>query len=432
MSTAVLGAALVVLVALFATGLPVYLCFILIIIFSVLQIFGTAGFGMFVNSIYNTGTTESLTTVALFILMGEILFRSGSIEVLLNSVDKLIGRVRGRQYVLTISLSTILGALSGSGIAVAAMLGRSVMPAMLQRGYDKRLSTGTVLAGALLAPIIPPSILAIIIGTLADVSIGALLIAGVIPGIVLGLIYIAGSLGRVVFNPSLAPNEEYVKSTTMEKLVALGRMAPFSIVIFFVIGLIMLGVATPSESAATGVVAALLVAAWYRKLSFRLIFDALGESAALSAVILIIIASAILFGQLLAFTGTVQYLATLITDLAVNRWVIFFLLMLIPFILCMFVDQIGLMMVLIPIYDPLIKTLGFDPIWFWMQFLINMTLGGITPPFGYILFALAGAVPSVSIRDVYKAAWPFVFLTLAGMLLFCFVPEIVTFLPSLF
>ena len=199
---------IVLLVALFMTGAPIFLAFLIIIVSGVVMLLGNSAFGMVVNSIYETGTTASLGTVPLFILLGEILFRSGCMEVLLNSIDKLVGRVRGRQYILSISLSTVLGALSGSAIAVGAMLGRSLLPIMRGRGYDTKLSIGTILAGACLAPIIPPSILAIIVGTLADVSIASLLIAGVIPGIFLAGLFIAACLIKVRLNPSLAPTEE--------------------------------------------------------------------------------------------------------------------------------------------------------------------------------------------------------------------------------
>ena len=184
-------------------------------------------------------------------------------------------------------------------------------------------------------------------------------------------------------------------------------MIPFSLIIFVSVGLIMVDFATASEAAALGVLAALIESFWYRKMGWRDYLQAAGESAVLSAVILIIIATAILLGQVLAFTGVVQELGNAIAASNANRWLLFFFLMLLPFILCIFVDQIAIMMILIPIYDPLIKTLGFDPVWFWMQFLIIMVAGSITPPFGYIIFALKAAVPEVSLTELYPPAWLF-------------------------
>lgn len=427
----ILAGGLVVLVALFLTGLPVYLCFILLIGASVIVLFGESGFGMIANSVYAVGTTEALTTVPLYVLMGEILMRSGSIDVLFAAIDKLVGGMRGRQYHMTLTLSAILGAPAGSGIAVAAMLGRSVMPPMIKRGYDPELTAGVMMAGALLAPIIPPSVLAIIIGTLADVSIADLLIAGILPGIVLTAIYIAIVIVKVRRNPALAPQETYVRPSPRERLVALAKMIPFSLIIFVSVGLIMVDFATASEAAALGTLAALIESFYYRRMGLKDYLRAAGDSAVLSAVILVIMASAILFGQVLAFTGGIQELGNAVGQIKENRWLIFFLMMLLPFVLCMFVDQIGLMMVLIPIYDPLIKTLGFDPVWFWMQFLINMVVGAITPPFGYIIFALKASVPGMSLAQLYRPAWLFVFGTLAGMALFTVFPQIITVLPRL-
>lgn len=423
---------IVLLVALFMTGAPIFLAFLIIIVSGVVMLLGNSAFGMVVNSIYETGTTASLGTVPLFILLGEILFRSGCMEVLLNSIDKLVGRVRGRQYILSISLSTVLGALSGSAIAVGAMLGRSLLPIMRGRGYDTKLSIGTILAGACLAPIIPPSILAIIVGTLADVSIASLLIAGVIPGIFLAGLFIAACLIKVRLNPSLAPTEEEGEKIDLKgKLHAAAGLLPFTFIIFMVMGLIMLGVATPSESAATGVFGAIMTAAYYKRLNFRMLYESVGEAALLASVIMLILCSAVMFTQLLAFTGATAALTEVVTTMDVNRWVMFFMMMLLPFILCMFIDQLGLMLIVIPIYLPILEALQFDPVWFWLLFLLNITLGAITPPFGYVMFAVKAAAPDVSMSEIFNASWLFVGLTLFGMLVMAAFPDIVTFLPEL-
>jgi tripartite ATP-independent transporter DctM subunit len=426
----ILAIGLIVLVLLFLSGLPVYLCFILLVGSSVIVIFGDAGFGMIANSIFSVGTTEALTTVPLYILMGEILMRSGSIDVLFSSIDKLVGSVRGRQYHMTLTLSAILGAPAGSGIAIAAMLGRSVMPPMVRRGYNAELTAGVMMAGALLAPIIPPSVLAIIIGTLANVSISDLLIAGIIPGIVLTLLYVGVVAWKVRRNPALAPDETYVPPTPRERLVALAKMIPFSLIIFVAVGLIMIDFATASEAAALGALAAFLESLYHRRMRFSDYLQAASDSAVLSAVILLIMASAILFGQILAFTGGIQELGNAIGQFKDSRWLVFVLMMLLVFFLCMFVDQVGLMMVLIPIYEPLIKLLDFDPVWFWMQFLINMVVGAITPPFGYIIFALKASVPGMSLAQLYRPAWTFVAVTVFGIVLFAVFPELITGLPQ--
>ena len=428
---AILVIGLTLLLACFMSGMPIFVAFLLINIVGVLIILGQPGFGMVANSIFETTNFADLSAIPLFILMGELLFRSGSIDVLLDSVDKLVGRVKGRQYVLCIALSTVFGALSGAAMGVAAMMARTLFPSMLDRGYDARLSTGAILAGASLAPIIPPSVLVIIIGTLANVSIAGLLIAGILPGLMLAVMFLIYTLVRVHLNPELAAGDgTAVAVSGGEKLWAIIRVLPFALIIFCVMGLILLGIATPSESAATGVVGSMITAAYYRKLNWRMFSDSLGSAAFIASMILVIMASSKMFSQLLAFTGSTRELTQIVADLGLSAYLMLFIMMLIPFILCMFIDQIALMLVVIPIYQPLIKTLEFDPIWFWLLMLLNVTVGGMTPPFGYTIFAFKGATDRVSLQEVFSATWPFVGIFLVGMLIIAAFPPIATFLPT--
>lgn len=430
----ILVLAIIVLLFLFATGMPVFVAFLVVNVAGVVILFGTTGFGMFTNSLYNTVTQESLMAIPLFILMGEILFRSNAVEILIDSIDKMVGNVRGRNYVLVTVLSTVFGALSGSAVAVAAMLGRSVMPVMEQLGYDRRLSISAILGGASLAPIIPPSLLVIMIGSMVDTSIAKLLIAGILPGIMLASMMILYIYFRLLRDPSLEPPRDAVAKPRVsgkEFVVAFARTLPFLVVIFSVMGLILLGVATPNESAATGVVGALIAAAIFKKLSFKMFYQALLGTCSVSTMILIIIASSMLFGQLLSFTGASTGLVELASGLGLPALGTFFVLMLIPFLLCMFIDLFAVMLVAIPIYDPLLSVYNFDPIWFWTLFLINMTLGSLSPPFGYTIFALKGAAPELAMDDVYAGAWPMVVLFILGMAIMYVFPSIVTFLPGL-
>ena len=429
-----LSGGLAVLLAAFMTGAPIFIAFLVINIAGVLLVLGQPGFGMVANSIFETTNIAALSAIPLFILMGELLFRSGSIDILFDSVDKLVGKVRGRQYVLCIVLSTIFGALSGAAMGVAAMMARTLYPGMIERKYDSRLSTGAILAGASLAPIIPPSVLVIIIGTLADVSIAGLLIAGIVPGLLLSGMFLIYIFARVRANPELAPYEDSDTApevTVWEMVVAVLRVLPFAIIIFCVMGFILLGVATPSESAATGVLGALLTAVYYRKLSWKMISESVASAAFITSMILVIMASSKMFSQLLAFTGSTRELTTLIVTLNFEPYVMLFIMMLIPFILCMFIDQIALMLVVIPIYQPLLGTLGFDPIWFWLIMLLNVTVGGITPPFGYTMFAFKGSAPQVPLKDIFNATWPFVGIFLVGMVIIAAFPPLATWLPGL-
>lgn len=432
---ATLSLSIAVLLFLFATGMPVFIAFLVVNVGGVALLFGSSGFGMFANSLYNTVTQETLMAIPLFVLMGEILFRSNAVAILIDAIDKMVGNVRGRHYILVTALSTVFGALSGSAVAVAAMLGRSVLPTMDERGYDKRLSISAVIGGASLAPIIPPSLLVIMVGSMVDVSIAKLLIAGILPGILLAFLMVVYTYIRILRDPTLEPPKEEVARppvSSKELLSAFMQTLPFLIVIFSVMGLIMLGVATPNESAATGVLGALVASAIFKKLSFRMVYQSLLGTCSISAMILIIIACSMFFGQLLSFTGATTGLVTMASELGLPVLGTFFVLMFIPFVLCMFVDLFAVMLIAIPIYEPLLKVYGFDPIWFWMLFLINMTLGSMTPPFGYTIFALKGAAPEFSMEDVYGGAWPMVVLFVLGMAIMYVFPSIVTFLPSLF
>jgi tripartite ATP-independent transporter DctM subunit len=415
------------------SGAPIFLAFLAAILLGVYFVIGPAGFPLFANSVLDTATTTSLASIPLFILMGELLFRSGTMDVLFDSIDKLVGKVRGRQYVLVVVLSAVFGALSGVAMAVAAMLGRAIMPGMHDRGYDRSIAAGLIIGGASLAPIIPPSLLAIIVGSLADVSIAKLLIAGVIPGLFIGGIFLVYVFVRIGMNPSLAPGNvagERAEVTPMEKLIAIVRTMPFLIVIFSVMGFIMLGIATPSESAATGVFGSLLTAAIYRKLSFQMISDSLMAAITVSAMILAIMAMSKMFTQLLAFTGATGELVNLVANLGYSPIVMLLIMLAVPFILCMFIDTIAVILLTIPIYQPVVTALEFDPVWFWLLFLVNITLGAITPPFGYTLFAFKAVVPDMSISQVYRATWPFVGLFLLGIALIIAFPAIATWLPN--
>jgi tripartite ATP-independent transporter DctM subunit len=421
------------LVGLLLLGIPVFVAFLILNVTGILVLMGPAGFGLFANSIFTTATITALATVPLFIVMGEILFRSGAMEAVFDSLDRLVGRIRGRQYVLCILLSAVLGALSGAAMAVAGLLGRSLLPEMLRRGYNTRLSAGVILAGACLDPIIPPSVLAILIATLAEISTASLLIAGIIPGLMLMCLFLIYALYRVWRDPSLAPD---IATDTEDKsktglVVAVLRILPCAFVFFMVMGLIMFGVATPTEAAATGVLGAIVVAIVYGNISFRMIADAFIAAATVSALLLVIMCCAVMFSQLLTFTGATRAVAELVAQLNLPAVLMLIAMMALPFVLFMFLDQLALMLVLIPIYQPLLKFYAFDPIWFWTLFLIVATIGGLTPPFGYVLFALKSAAPSLPTTEIFRAAWPFVWLIVLGMMILAIFPDLVTFLPNL-
>jgi tripartite ATP-independent transporter DctM subunit len=292
------------------------------------------------------------------------------------------------------------------------------MPGMVVRGYNQKIAAGLIVSGASLAPIIPPSLLAIIVGSIADVSIAKLLIAGVVPGLMLGGIFLAYVFIRIALNPDLAPGNvasEREVTTIRELVFALVKTLPFALVIFSVMGLILL-----------------VTAAIYRNLSVKMLWDSVMASVTVSAMILAIMAMSKMFTQLLAFTGATYELVGLVADLGFAPLVMLFIMLAVPFILCMFIDTIAVILLTIPIYQPIVTSLEFEPVWFWLLFLINITLGAITPPFGYTLFAFKAVANDMTISDVYRATWPFVGLFLLGIAIIVAFPGIATWLPNLF
>lgn len=430
----VLASGLGLLAAFFITGVPLFIGFLLVNFIGVLVMIGPAGMGLIANSIFDTVTLDSLAALPLFVLMGDILFRGGAIDELFKAIDKLIGRIPGRPYIVTILLSTIFGALSGSAMAIAAMMARSMFPALVENGYDRKMSAGVIMAGASLAPIIPPSIAVILIAILAEVSISKLLVAGILPGLLLAGVFISYVVIRSLVDPTVTPKSDpdiVTRVTTSEKLLALARMSPLSLVIFSVMGLILLGVATPTEAAATGVVGALVAVSVYRKLSWSILNQSLYSAALITGTILIIMVSSNMFGQLLALTGTASKLTQALVSLDLHTTVLVLALMALTFVFCVFADEIAMMFILIPLYNPIVHAVGINDVWFWTLILINLVLGGLTPPFGYLMYAFKSGAPNMPLTEVYAATWPFVGLYMLAIALVILIPGIATYLPSL-
>lgn len=422
----------VLLLSLFAVGLPIFLSFLSLNLLGLFLLTGNLnGVTLIINSMFTTGSSISLAAIPLFILLGEILFRSGSVTILFNAVDALVGNLRARLYVVSILLSTLFGALSGSAMAVAAMMGSSLLPEMRSRGYDAKLSMGTILAGSSLAPIIPPSVMAIVLGMLSKVSIASLLIAGILPGLLLAACFLLYVVVRGWFNPALAPAGAGGDLPWGRRLLTAAKALPFLLIIATILGLILAGIATPTESAAMGCIVGAVICALFGKLTWKTLLEALRSTAWITAMIMIIMVCSVSFSQVLNVSGATFKLVAAVTELALPVVLMFVILQALPFVLCMFIDQIALMIMLVPLYMPIIDALGFGPLWFWTIFLINMSLGGITPPFGYTLFALKGTAQDISIQQVYRSVLPFIGIFLLVVLLLAAFPKIVLFLPSL-
>lgn len=423
------------LMLLFATGLPIFVCFMIVNIVAILYLVGAGGIGLFVNSMLESTTSEALVAIPMFVVLGELLFRTGGVKVLFEAFDNLIGAIRGRLYIIAVLVAAVMGAISGSAMASVAVLGRFVYPTMIERGCDKRLASGTVLSGATLDAILPPSIVGIILATLTNQSVAGFLIAGIGPGLTLAACYIGYAVLRVTLNPALdsrgAEVVDGVAKPLSQRLYAALPVLPLLVIIFLVLGLVMLGIAQPTEAAAVGIVGAIVMSLMFRTFSFSMIGETCYGAAITTGTVLIIIASSKLFSQILAFTGAATGLVEFTSSLTLDPWVTFVLMMLVVFVLCMFIDQLALMLILVPIYMPLVAHLGFDPMWFWMMFLINLLFGGITPPLGYTLFVFKSVVPDMPMTELYRAVVPMVGVAIFAVIIMAFFPGIVTYLPSL-
>lgn len=428
-----IAAAVALMLLLFASGLPIFLSFLVLNLASLYYLSGSfKGVLLVVNSMFDTGTSLSLAAIPLFILLGEILFRSSAVNVMFDAVDAVVGAVRARLYIVSVLLSTIFGALSGSAMAVAAMMGASLLPEMERRGYQKRLSLESILGGSTLAPIIPPSVMAVVLAILASVSVSRLLIAGILPGLLLAAVLFAYVVIRVKLDPDLAPPvDESTQFTTAQRMRLVARAAPFLCIIVAILVLIIAGAGTPTEAAAVGCVVAAVICSIFATLRWSTLWQALRSTAHTTAMIMAIMVCSVSFSQVLNMSGVTVNLVKAVTALDWPAAIMFVLLMGLGFILCMFIDQIAVMILLVPLYKPIIAALGFEPVWFWAIFLVIMALGNVTPPFGYTLFALQGAARGTKIQELYWASYPVTLLYFAVIAVLALFPGIVMFLPSL-
>jgi tripartite ATP-independent transporter DctM subunit len=421
------------LLLLLALGVPVAFAFLIInLAGAALLQGGTGGFQQLIHSIYGSVTSFSLLPIPLFVLMGEILWQTNIAARALSALDKLLGRVPGRLSLLTVLSGTIFAALSGSTIANTAMLGSLLLPDLKKRGYADDLSMGAIMASGALAMLIPPSALAVIFAVIAKISIGKVLVALIAPGLILAALYALYIMARAKLNPTAAPAYDVRPASVREQMMGLVLyVAPLSFVVFMVIGVMFIGVATPTEAAAFGCVGSIALAAAYRDLTWKRFRDSLEGTLRISAMMLVIMACAIGFSQLLAYSGGSRGLLDYVMSFDASPIVLLILMQLILLVLGCFMEQIAIMLITLPIFMPIIKAAGIDPIWFAVVCLINLEVALLTPPFGLLLFVMKGAAPSVRMQQVYKAAWPFIIIDVAVIGLLIAFPGIATVFASL-
>jgi len=422
------------LAVLLLIGLPVAFAFMLTNMVGVYFLWGgTPGFNQIILSIESSISTFVLVPVPMFVLMGAIMFHSGIARKMIDVLDHWIGFISGRLAVLAILTGAVLGALTGVAMGSVAILGSTLIPEMRQRAYAKSMTIGPILASGSLAILIPPSTLAIVLASLGGFSVAEILVAITVPGLLLAMMYATYVVVRCTLNPELAPPYEVPQVPMRQRLreTLIHLIPPVSIIVFVILS-IFYGVATPTEAAAIGAFVTCVIAALYGKLSWGVLRSAFASAAALSIMVLIILTGSAGFSQLLSFSGVTTAITNLATDLPVHPLVLLVLMQLVVMFLGMFLEQTSIILVTIPIFLPIIKAMGWDPIWFGTIMMLNLEMATITPPFGLSLFVMKGiAPPDITIGDIYRATIPFILINLVLMGLMILFPQIVLWLPSM-
>ena len=386
-----------------------------------------------VLQIYDTMKSEALLAIPLFILMACILQRSGVIEDLYKAMELWFGRLRGGLAIGTVIICVMMAAMTGVvGAAVTAM-GILALPEMLRRGYKPELALGTICASGTLGILIPPSVLTIVYAVTAQISIGQMLIAGIVPGILLASLYIGYIVVVGWLKPEWVPIDRSIRSAPLrEKLLSLRTLVFPILLIVLILGSIFFGIATPTESAAVGVGGALLPALFKRSVNLTMLRTVGAETLKASAMILWITLGAKAYVAIFTGLGGADTLLQFIQGLDVNRWLILGAMMLLLIFLGTVLDELGIILLTVPVFLPIVRLLGFDELWFGVLYAITIQMGYISPPFGYTLFYIKGTLPkTIGMNAVYRGILPFVGLQFVGLLICAAFPDLITYLPRL-
>lgn len=380
------------------------------------------------NSVWNSLNSWALTALPLFVLMGEILFRTAISTKLLTGLVPWLTRVPGRLYHINVVACSLFAAVSGSSAATTATVGKITLSELSDRGYDKRISIGSLAGAGTLGFLIPPSLIMIIYGILSDTSIGKLFIAGVIPGLVLAVLYSAWIVFQSVMHPEYLPpiKEEYDWG---HRLRALKDLAPVFALIAAVLGGIYMGVTTPTEAAAIGVLGSLVLALAYRNLTWQSLREALYAAVRTSCMICFIIMGAAFLSQVVGFIGIARAISTYITELGLTPYMLILVLGLMYLFLGMILDGISIVVMTLPIVLPIVIQAGFDPLWFGIFVVIMVELSQITPPVGFSIFVIQH-IAKENTGTILKATFPFFVIMLLMTILLCVFPELVFYLPE--
>jgi tripartite ATP-independent transporter DctM subunit len=393
---------------------------------------GVSGFKLLILNLEESLTSFSLLTVPMFILMGEVMFHSKMALRAIDALDCWIGRIPGRLGLLAVASGTIFAATSGSTIANTSMLGSLLIPEMKRRGYKEIMTIGPIIGSGALAMLIPPSILAVILATLIEVSVGKMLIAGILPGLLLASFYALYIIFRCRLQPEIAPPYEIPPIPLSKKLrETLLYVFPLGLVIFLVVGIIFLGMATPSEAASMGAVGSILLSLLYRGMNWEAFKKCLFGTIKMTTFMFIIIMASMVFSQILAFSGASSGLIQAVVKLKLPPLLVLISMQVTLLFLGCFMDNLSIAVIAVPIYMPVLRALGFNPLWVAAMTLINMDMGNLTPPFGLQLFVMKGLQPTTPMAVIIRSTLPFVLceaLTLIAIMIF---PDIALYLPNL-
>ena len=422
----VLGVIFLALLVVLLAGVPVAFGFLGATFAAMYWVMGPRAPQLLINSIFDSLTQFTLTPVPFFVLMGGLIFRSGLMGRTLEVIEDHLGNVPGRLAVVTLLAGALFASLSGSALANTATLGAMLVPEMRSLGYDKRLIVGPVMAAGAVAMLIPPSTLTVIYGSLAKVSVGQLLLAGVGPGLLLVGLYVLYVLVVCWRRPSLAPAwGVHLPPRGQRVRRLLGVLVPVCLIIFLTLGSIWVGWATPTEAAALGAAGALALALASGRLTLRVLGEALLDAARVTGMILIIVAGSMGFSQVLAFSGATRELVRWVVELPVPGWVVMAGMLAVVLFLGLFMEEVAIMMITIPIFTPIASALGFHPVWFGILMLIALEISLLTPPVGLVLYVAKSVVPEeFTMRDIWAGAVPYVVLGLVGMVLVALFPGI--------
>lgn len=390
-----------------------------------------AAFDIVAKDLLATFSSYSLTVIPMFVFMGYIGFYSGIGNSLFNLSHKFVGHFRGGLALASEVACALFGAVSGSSTAGVATIGTIAIPEMRKYNYDSSLATASIAAGASLGSLIPPSVLFIVYGIATEQSIGKLFLAGILPGILLMVLYMLTIAVLTHRNPSLAPAGK--KATWSERIGAFrGGLIEVFIVFALSLGGLFLGWFTPTEAGAVGAISLMVITLIGKKMNWPKIIAALLDSTKLTAMIFLLIAGATVFGRFFALTRIPFDLGTWITGLNFPPFAVILVIIFIYLVLGCFIDALALILLTIPIFYPLaVTTLGYDPIWFGVIILLVVNMGVITPPIGLNVFVIKGVAPDVPLETIFKGVWPFVLAILVCIFILLVFPQIATFLPNM-